>query len=76
MAVDDWYQEIKKYNFEKPGFTMSTGHFSQLIWKDSQKLGIAYAQKDGDVYVVANYDPPGNYRGKFKDNVLPLISDN
>lgn len=76
MAVDDWYQEIEKYDFQKPGFNMSTGHFSQLIWKGSQKLGIAYAQKNGDVYVVANYDPPGNYHGQFNDNVLPLINNN
>lgn len=28
-------------------------------------------QKSGKIYVVCNYDPPGNVHSQFKENVLP-----
>ena len=41
------------------------GHFTQLVWKNSKKLGLGLAQvvKDGwaSNYVVARYDPRGNF---------------
>ena len=33
MAVDAWYSEVSQYNFGRPGFSASTGHFTQLVWK-------------------------------------------
>ena len=26
-----WYDEIKDYNYAKPGFAMNTGHFTQVF---------------------------------------------
>ena len=49
---------------------VGTGHFSQIVWAASAKLGVGVSSKDGTVIVVANYDPPGNFRGKFIKNVL------
>ena len=72
-AVDAWYKEIKDFDFQNGGFKPGTGHFTQLVWKDSQKLGIGYAvdTKNNKAYVVARYDPPGNYDGEYRENVLP-----
>jgi hypothetical protein len=52
---------------------MDTGHFTQVVWKGSQKLGVGFAiTGDGKtLYVVAQYSPPGNYQGQFGQNVLP-----
>lgn len=48
------------------------GHFTQVVWKDSTELGVGCAKTDnGKTYVVANYNPPGNMMGKFKENVFP-----
>jgi glioma pathogenesis-related protein 2 len=70
-VVDRWYSEIKDYNFNKPGFHTGTGHFTQLVWKSSQELGIGIAQAtNGTWYVVGNYSPPGNIAGQFATNVL------
>ena len=70
--VEKWYSEIKNYNFHNGAFSPSTGHFTQVVWKTSKGLGVGTAKsKNGGIYVVANYDPPGNFRGAFKDNVLP-----
>lgn len=46
------------------------GHFTQVVWKDTKELGIAKATgKKGGTYVVANYNPSGNFIGKFSENV-------
>ncbi|XP_060866914.1 venom allergen 5-like isoform X5 [Metopolophium dirhodum] len=47
-------------------------HFTQLIWKDSSELGVGASKssKSGKLYVVCNYDPHGNIRSQFKDQVL------
>ena len=70
-ATQSWYDEIKDYNFNAPGFSMATGHFTQVVWKGSTKLGvgIAFANGGRKAVVVANYSPPGNYMGQFPQQV-------
>ena len=41
FPVKTWYSELQLYNFKKPGFNHKTGHFTQLVWKNSKKVGIA-----------------------------------
>lgn len=73
--VDRWYDEIKSYNYSKPGFSMATGHFTQVVWAGSTEVGCGKAKsKSGGTYIVCNYNPPGNYTGQFPKNVLPLKS--
>ncbi|XP_018798318.1 PREDICTED: repressed by EFG1 protein 1-like [Bactrocera latifrons] len=71
MPAKMWYDEIAKYDFAKSVFNPYTGHFTQLIWRDTKQVGVAYATSGEKVWVVANYDPPGNVNGFFKDNVPP-----
>ncbi|CAG9816159.1 unnamed protein product [Phaedon cochleariae] len=70
-AVDNWYEEIKCHKFGVEPNSLSSGHFTQVVWKDSRELGVAYAKSGGKILVVANYYPPGNIIGHFADNVLP-----
>lgn len=44
-AVRSWYDEIKQYNWRSPSFQMNTGHFTQVVWKGSQQLGVGYARR-------------------------------
>ncbi len=70
-VVQAWYNEIKQYNFARPGFSGATGHFTQVVWKGSTELGCGKARsRRGGLYVVCNYSPPGNYLGRFPENVL------
>ena len=65
-----WYDEIKDYDFKKPGFSSATGHFTQVVWVDSVELGVGKATApNGMQFVVARYYPPGNILGRFPDNV-------
>jgi uncharacterized protein YkwD len=70
--VDSWYSEIRYYRFSNHGFSYKTGHFTQVVWKGTEELGCGKAQSSsGGVYVVCNYSPPGNYKGRFQENVPP-----
>jgi hypothetical protein len=55
------------------------GHFTQVVWKKSQLLGVGMAEKSdasgSRVVVVANYSPAGNYTGQFMANVHPVVHD-
>lgn len=74
-AIDAWYSEIALYDFSKPGFSDTTGHFTCLVWVSSTKfaMGIALDGSTNEAYIVLNTSPPGNYMGEFAQNVLPLV---
>lgn len=69
MATNDWYNEVKSHNFKKD-FQKSSGHFTQIIWKDTKEVGFGVANRGNTYYVVANYYPPGNFLGQYSKNVL------
>lgn len=77
-----WYEEVKKYIFDfdsndrtedEDNFKRGTGHFTQLVWASSKRIGcgIGVADSDKKFFGVANYDPAGNYLGDFDNNVFP-----
>jgi len=69
-VADMWYRECEKYDYSSSDYVRGTGHFTQMVWSGSQKVGIGTATtKDGKMIIVANYKPPGNIIGEFKDNV-------
>lgn len=69
--IDQWYNEISDYNFNTHSSHKTTGHFTQLVWKNSKEVGFGLAASNGRHYLVSNYFPPGNYVGQYKDNVFP-----
>lgn len=40
-SIDAWGLERTNYNWSNPGFSESTGHFTQLVWKDTKEVGCA-----------------------------------
>jgi uncharacterized protein YkwD len=67
-----WYSELEKYDFRRQGFSMETGHFTQVVWKGTTQLGCASATcANGWEIWVCNYDPPGNVQTMYEANVLP-----
>lgn len=64
QACYDWYNEIGYYNFDNPGPQQRAmiGHFTAMVWADTQELGCAVApcaSLRGHV-VVCHYRSPGN----------------
>lgn len=67
-----WYDEIGKYNFKRPGFSMETGHFTQVVWRQTTQLGCGQSTCDNGMEIwVCQYDPPGNVHSQFPANVSP-----
>ena len=75
-AVDNWYNEISLYDFNNPGFSSGTGHFTCLVWKSSTRfgMGLSINTNGNKVDITMNTSPPGNYQGQFQQNVLPPIT--
>ncbi|BFZ19972.1 hypothetical protein BsWGS_23011 [Bradybaena similaris] len=70
-VTEQWYREISKHNFSAESSTGS-GHFTQVVWKESKELGVGRAKDNtGKLIVVASYRPPGNVIGTFTKNVFP-----
>lgn len=68
-----WYDEVRQYDFGKPGFQKGTGHFTQIVWRGTRRLGCAVANCGGRRLWVCRYAPMGNIvnAGYFEKNVRP-----
>jgi uncharacterized protein YkwD len=69
-TVKMWYDEIEKYKFPDGGFSMQTGHFTQVVWRGTTQVGCGHASCKGNDIWVCNYDPAGNWEGQYRENVL------
>uniref|UniRef100_A0A0L8HZI0 SCP domain-containing protein n=1 Tax=Octopus bimaculoides TaxID=37653 RepID=A0A0L8HZI0_OCTBM len=70
-VADLWYSQVKNFDFSHYKHRMDTGHFTQLVWKNSQYIGIGKAGNSvGAVAVVVFYFPAGNIQEELQDNVF------
>ena len=69
------YEEACRHNFAIHAFQNTSGHFSQLVWKATEEIGVgrAFGKKWGMncSFIVARYRPKGNVdeEAAFKENV-------
>lgn len=67
-AANAWVGEKDLYNGEAitgSGNFEEYGHYTQIIWASTSKVGMAVASDgSGGYYVVARYDPAGNVIGE------------
>jgi uncharacterized protein YkwD len=71
-VVAMWYDEVAQYRFPNGGFSMKTGHFTQVVWRGTTQVGCGKSQCNGMDIWVCEYDPAGNWEGQYRDNVLPV----
>ena len=71
------YDENKLYDYQNGRYSSATGHFTQLVWKGTKRLGIGKAvgkYRGFDCnFIVARYSPPGNVLFQFQANVQSPI---
>ena len=62
LVVDRWASEKKYFNTRTRKYSYKTGHYTQIIWRDTKYVGVGMAiANDGSEYWVCNYYPIGNY---------------
>lgn len=72
-ATDQWYAEIKYFDFKEKVFANNTGHFTQVVWKGSLELGAATATSStGFHFCVARYRKSGNIMNSYEKNIGDL----
>lgn len=78
-AVASWMSETARYDYADPGFSPSTGRFTQVVWKSTTQVAAAVTTcppntvipgyPGNATYIVARYAPPGNFPDLFRENV-------
>jgi pathogenesis-related protein 1 len=65
-AVLSWVDERKDYRGRALNGSdwSAAGHYTQVVWRDTRRVGCARKVCGGMVIVVCNYDPPGNVLGE------------
>jgi len=70
-VVEMWYREVDAYDYRAADFSPKTGHFTQLVWAGTARVGCGTTSCKGLEIWVCQYDPPGNVVGEFGRNVKP-----
>jgi hypothetical protein len=70
-VIDIWYKEYENYNFSEPESSAGANRFTQLVWKNTETVGVGIATLGQSTYVVTNYHPCGNKKGEYALNVFP-----
>jgi uncharacterized protein YkwD len=65
-AVKEWQSEKQYYRGQTLNLSnwYDSGHYTQMVWKNSEEMGCAKVECNGNIIVVCNYDPPGNILGQ------------
>ncbi|KAH8896018.1 extracellular scp domain-containing protein [Thozetella sp. PMI_491] len=69
-CVEMWGNERQSYDYDHPDFSEETGHFTQLVWKNTTAVGCGKRLcGDHGWYLVCEYWPRGNVIGEFGEEV-------
>ncbi|NXF06857.1 GLIP1 protein, partial [Smithornis capensis] len=72
-ALSSWFNEVSSYDFSTNRCTDMCGHYTQVVWAESYKVGCAvhfcntveyFSQVSRAAHFVCNYGPAGNYPRK------------
>ncbi|KAL5560889.1 hypothetical protein UlMin_030639 [Ulmus minor] len=66
-SVKLWVDEKQYYNYNSNSCASGRvcGHYTQVVWRKSVRLGCAQVRcNNGGTFVICNYDPPGNVVGQ------------
>jgi uncharacterized protein YkwD len=70
-----WYKGKDKYDYKNGSFSMDTGSFTQVVWKQTHYIGCGVSIENNQAFGVCHYQPPGNVMSQFQENVLPPMNN-
>jgi hypothetical protein len=67
--------QVSSYDFNNPGWSGATGHFTQLVWVGTTRAGCGFNARCTMATYVCQYAPAGNVLGDgWSSQVLPPVS--
>lgn len=63
-VVDSWGAEKANYTYADNSCSDVCGHYTQVVWEESTKVGCGVVTCNGFDIWVCQYDPPGNFIGE------------
>ncbi|XP_060633420.1 glioma pathogenesis-related protein 1-like [Anolis sagrei] len=71
-ALTNWYNEVKYYDYDTQHCSYVCGHYTQMVWATSYKIGCAVHfcprvrgfSYPNAAHLICNYGPGGNYPTK------------
>jgi uncharacterized protein YkwD len=64
QVVQAWASESRDYDYRSNQCRKKCGHYTQIVWRQTRKVGCAVARNPHREVWVCNYEPPGNYVGQ------------
>lgn len=75
-ALESWYGESRRYDYTEEmtqnNVNYDVLHFTAMVWKSSDRVGVGLKQGKNGTYVVVNFAERGNTLNRFTANVLPV----
>jgi hypothetical protein len=71
-AINAWNDELSLYDYNAPGYSHETGHFTQDVWKATTKLGCGLSDCPAGKNFVCEYDPAGELARVLEDPTVCL----
>ncbi|XP_008841607.1 GLIPR1-like protein 1 [Nannospalax galili] len=70
FVISSWYNESKYYNFDNLSCSKTCGHYTQVVWAKSHKVGCAVTNCPNlggraTGLFICNYGPAGNYANTY-----------
>jgi len=66
LAEKKYFIRGRKFpNVSTTGSYKSVGHYTQIIWSTTKKVGCGMANSKTRTYLVCQYQGPGNYIGRY-----------
>jgi uncharacterized protein YkwD len=69
LAIRNWAREEALFqygrfpNVSRDGNWASVGHYTQIVWRNTTKIGCGLGKSGRTDFLVCWYDPPGNIAG-------------
>lgn len=71
IAVNAWYNEGFRYNYDNQAPQPNTQNFTRMIWRSSRELGCKLVSRNNTKTLFCSYNPPGNIPGEYQYNIRP-----
>ncbi|GAA5832144.1 hypothetical protein JCM3766R1_003739 [Sporobolomyces carnicolor] len=86
-AISMWSNEASLYNFNAPGYSSTTGHFTQQVWSGTTQIGCAQTlcpsltipgkpSWTNGYFYVCEYKSTGNIVGKTPEDTAKIFAAN